>query len=67
MRDGTDGTVEPVSRDKILGANGAREKIVIPVNLTTSRLGNHTRLIHTLLKWFVFVFAVVCLFALFIY
>ena len=34
-----DGTVEPVSRDPIL---------YFPVQLTTSRAGNFTRLIHTL-------------------
>ena len=35
---------------KILGANGDREIFIIfPVQLTTSRTGNFTRLIHTLL------------------
>ena len=38
-----DGTAEPVSRD-LLGANGDREM------LTTSRIGNLTRLIYTLLN-----------------
>ena len=45
-----DGTAEPVSRDlKFSGANGDRKIIVFPVQLTTSRTGNLTRLIHTLL------------------
>ena len=39
-----DGTAEPVSRDQILrGADGEREKITFPVQLTTSRIGNHIR------------------------
>ena len=35
---------------KFLGANGDREKFnfIFPVQLTTSRIGNLTRLIHTL-------------------
>ena len=36
-----DGTAEPVSR-------GDREIFIFPVQLTTSRMGNFTRLIHTL-------------------
>ena len=44
-----DGTAEPVSRDQFSGANGDREIFIFPVQLTTSRIGNHTRLIHTLL------------------
>ena len=31
-----DGTVEPVLRDKISGTNGNREKLLHPVELTTS-------------------------------
>ena len=31
-------------------SNGNREKFIFPVQLTTSRIGHHTRLIHTLLK-----------------
>ena len=39
-----DGTAEPVWRDQIL------RRVLIPhVQLTTSRIGNLTRLIHTLL------------------
>ena len=50
MRDGTD---ELVSRDHIFsGANADREIIsIFPVQLTTSRIGNLTRLIHTLLLY----------------
>ena len=44
-----DETVEPVSRIKISGSNGDREIFIFPVQLTTSRIGNLTRLIHTLL------------------
>ena len=45
------GMIEPVSfrGTRFSGTNGNTEKI-IPVQLTTSRIGNHTRLIHTLLK-----------------
>ena len=44
-----DGTAEPVSRSQILmGANADREIFIFPVQLTTSRIGNLTRLIHTL-------------------
>ena len=43
-----DGTVEPVLRDQIAGANGDREILIFPVQLTTSGIGNLTRLIHTL-------------------
>ena len=36
---------------KFSGANGDREKIIFPVQLTaSSRIGNRTRLINTLLK-----------------
>ena len=45
-----DATAEPVSRDQILRANGDMEKsiLIFPVQLTTSRIGNITRLILTL-------------------
>ena len=42
------GTAEPVSRDHISGANADRDTFIFPVQLTTSRIGNLTRLIHTL-------------------
>ena len=35
---------------KLSGANEEREKSVFPVQLTTSRIGNHTWLIPSLLK-----------------
>ena len=44
-----DGTAEPVSRDQILRHARVQGKIIFPVQLTTSRIGNLTRLIHTLL------------------
>ena len=51
-----DGTAEPVSRrlnpsreTKLSGTYRDREIFIIPVQLTTSRIGNLTRLIHTLL------------------
>ena len=44
------GTAEPVSRDQIFRhARGQGNNITFPVQLTTSRIGNLTRLIHTLL------------------
>ena len=46
-----DGTAEPVSRDQILRHLRVRGRgiFIFPVQLTTSRIGNLTRLIHTLL------------------
>ena len=44
-----DGTAEPVSRDQILRHARGQGDILSPVQLTTSRIGNLTRLIHTLL------------------
>ena len=44
-----DGTAEPVSRDQILRHARGQRNIIFPVQLTTSRIGNLTRLIHTLL------------------
>ena len=44
-----DGTAEPVSRDQILRHARGQGNIIFPVQLTTSRIGNITRLIHTLL------------------
>ena len=43
-----DGTAEPVSQDKFSGANADREMFILPVQLTTCRIDNLTRLIHTL-------------------
>ena len=42
-----DGTAETVSRDQSSRANRDREIFVYPVQLTTSRIGNLTRLINT--------------------
>ena len=44
-----DGAAEPVSRDQILRYARGQGNIIFPVQLTTSRIGNLTRLIHTLL------------------
>ena len=44
-----DGTAEPVSQTKFSGTHGDRGTFIFPVQLTTSRIGNLTRLIHTLL------------------
>ena len=44
-----DGTAEPVSRDQILRHARGQGNIIFPVQLATSRIGNFTRLIHTLL------------------
>ena len=43
-----DGTAEPVSRDQILRRERGQGIFVFPVQLTTCRIGNLTRLIHTL-------------------
>ena len=43
------GTAELVSRDKFSGGDGDMETSISPVQLTTSRFGNLTRLIHNLL------------------
>ena len=43
------GRDEPVSRDQILMHVRGQGDIIFPVQLTTSRIGNLTRLIHTLL------------------
>ena len=43
-----DGTAEPVSRDQILRHVRGQGNIYFPVQLTTSTIGNFTRLIHTL-------------------
>ena len=43
-----DGTAESVSRDQISGTNADRQILIFPVQLTTSRTGNLTWLIHTL-------------------
>ena len=44
-----DGTAESVSRDQILKHARGQGNIIFPVQLTTSRIGNLTRLIHSLL------------------
>ena len=43
-----DGTAETVSRDQILRRERGQGKFIFPVQLTTCRMGNLTRLIHTL-------------------
>ena len=42
------GQPNPSRKTKFSSANGDREKFIFPVQLTTSRIGNLTRLIHTL-------------------
>ena len=44
-RDAT--TAEPISRDQIIRHARGQGNIIFPVQLTTSRIGNLTRLIHT--------------------
>ena len=46
-----DGTAEPSRETKFSGANGDREIFILPVQLTTNRIGNLTRLILTLAIW----------------
>ena len=43
------GLPNPSRETKFSGANADREILIFPVQLTTSRIGNLTRLIHTLL------------------
>ena len=43
-----DGLPKPSREAKFSDANGDREIFIFPVQLTTSRIGNLTRLIHTL-------------------
>ena len=43
------GRPNPSRETKFLDANGDREILIFPVQLTTSRIGNLTRLIHPLL------------------
>ena len=43
-----DGTAEPVSRDQILRREREQGNVYFPVQLTTSRIGNLTRLIRDL-------------------
>ena len=45
-----DGTAEPVSRDQILRRGRGQELFIFLFQLTTSRIGNLTRLIHALAK-----------------
>ena len=42
------GQPNPSSETNFSGTNGDREMFIFPVQLTTSRIGNYTRLIHTL-------------------
>ena len=44
-----DGTPNPSRETKFSGAKGDREAFIFPVQLITSRIGNHTRLVHTIL------------------
>ena len=44
-----DGTAEPVSRDQILRRARGQGNIIFSVQLTTSRIGNLIRFIHSLL------------------
>ena len=46
-RDGT-GRSNPSRETKLSGANGDREMLIFPVQLTTSRIGNLTRLIYVM-------------------
>ena len=42
------GLPNPSRETKFSGANVDREIFIFPVQLTTSRIGSHTRLIHAL-------------------
>ena len=45
------GRSNPSRESKFSGANGDREVLIFPLQLTTSKIGNLTRLIHTLLLY----------------
>ena len=45
-----DGTAKPVSRDQILRRIRGRGKIILFVQLTTRRIGNHSWLMYILLN-----------------
>ena len=45
-----DGTDDPSRETKFAGANGDRKIFIFPVQLTTGRIDNLTRLIYTLLN-----------------
>ena len=47
-----DGTAEAVSRERFLRHERGKGKIISPVQMITSRLGSHIRLIHALLHIF---------------
>ena len=44
-----DGTIDSSRETKFSGANGDRKMVIFVVQLATNRIGNLTRLIHTLL------------------
>ena len=44
------GLPKPSRETRLSGANADREKLIFPVQLTTCRMGNLTRLIHTLVS-----------------
>ena len=43
------GRPDPSGETNVIGANGDREIFIFPVQLTTSRIGDLTRLVYTLL------------------
>ena len=45
-----DGTAEPTSQGQTLRRERGQGRSIFPVELTTSRIGNLTQLIHTVLK-----------------
>ena len=45
-----DGSTKPVSQDQNLRRERDGEKSIFPIQLTTSRIDKHSRLIHTLLR-----------------
>ena len=47
------GRPNPSRETKFTGANGDEEIFIFPVQLTTSRIDNLTRSIHTLFKMFI--------------
>ena len=54
-----DGTAKPVSRDQIIRRERGQGNTIFAGWLTASRIGNHTRLIHTLLFYYTSYFVTV--------
>ena len=61
-----DGTAEPVSRDRILRRERGQGKLFFLVHLTTSRIGNLTRLFNSLAicydHTYIYIYIYICMY-----